>query len=82
MFNVISVVVLAALGIAGLLFLATILGTLLGGVAGLIVGAVFPYVIASLNSVLGLSLTGFEMGAVLGFVGSFLSTSTTVKSKD
>jgi hypothetical protein len=78
MFNVISAVVLSALGIAALLFAATILGTLLGGVAGLIVGAVFPYVIASLNTVLGLSLTGFEMGAVLGFVGGFLRSTTTV----
>jgi hypothetical protein len=82
MFNVISVVVLSALGVAALLFVAVILGTFVGGVVGWIVGAVFPYVIISLNSVLGLSLTGFEMGAVLGFVGSFLSTSTTVKSKD
>jgi hypothetical protein len=78
MFNVISAVVLSAMGIAALLFAATILGTLLGGVAGLIVGAVFPYVIASLNTVLGLSLTGFEMGAVLGFVGGFLRSTTTV----
>jgi len=82
MFNVISVVVLSALGVVALLFVAVILGTFVGGVVGWIIGGVFPYVIASLNSVLGLSLTGFEMGAVLGFVGSFLSTSTTVKSKD
>jgi hypothetical protein len=75
MFNVISAVVLSALGVAALLFVAVILSTFVGGVVGLIVGAVFPYVIASLNSVLGLSLTGFEMGAMLGFVGSFLSTS-------
>jgi hypothetical protein len=51
-----------------------ILGTLVGGVVGWIVGLIFPYVIISLNTVLGLSLTGFEMGALLGFVGSFLST--------
>ena len=74
-FNDISVEVLSALGVAALLYEAVILGTFVGGVAGWIIGGVFPYVIASLNSVLGLSLTGFEMGALLGFVGSFLSTS-------
>jgi hypothetical protein len=75
MFNVISVGLLGALAVAALLFVAVILGTFVGGIVGWIVGMVFPYVIASLNSVLGLTLTGFEMGAVLGFVGSFLSTS-------
>jgi len=82
MINVISAVVFGAMAVAALLFVAAIIGTFVGGVVGWIIGMVFPYVIASLNTVLGLSLTGFEMGAVLGFVGSFLSTSTTVKNKD
>jgi membrane protein YqaA with SNARE-associated domain len=68
-------VIAAGLGIAALLFLAVILGTVIGGIVGWVIGGVFPFVIVSLNTVLGLSLTGFEMGAVLGFVGSFLSTS-------
>ena len=73
--------IVAAVGIAALLFLVVILGTLVGGIVGWIVGGVFPFVIVSLNTVLGLSLTGFEMGAVLGFVGSFLSTSVREKKE-
>lgn len=68
-------VIIAGVTVAALLLLAVILGTLVGGIVGWVVGAVFPFVIVSLNTVLGLQLTGFEMGAVLGFVGSFLSTS-------
>lgn len=72
---------IAVIAIVGILFFAVILGTLVGGVVGWIIGGIFPFVIASLNTVLGLSLTGFEMGAMLGFVGSFLST-TVRQNKD
>jgi hypothetical protein len=72
-------ILLAALGIAGLLFVAVILSTLIGGIVGWIIGLVFPYVIATLNTLTGLTLTGFEMGAALGFVGSFFKSTTTVK---
>jgi hypothetical protein len=73
--------IIAGVGIAALLFLAVILGTLVGGIVGWVIGGVFPFVIVSLNTVLGLTLTGFEMGAVLGFVGSFLSTSVREKKE-
>lgn len=66
--------IFASIGIASLLFVVILTGTLFGGIAGWVIGLVFPYVIASLNTVLGLTLTGFEMGALLGFVGGFLST--------
>ena len=77
--SALSTIILAGVGIAALLFLAVILGTVIGGIVGWVIGLVFPFVIVSLNTVLGLQLTGFEMGAVLGFVGSFLSTSVRQK---
>ena len=72
-------VVLGAVAIAAILFVAVLLGTLIGGIVGAIVGMVFPFVIVTLNTLTGLTLTGFEMGAVLGFVGSFFRTSVTNK---
>jgi hypothetical protein len=73
-------VILGALGVLALLFVAMLLSTLIGGCAGWVVESVFPYVITTLNTLTGLSLTGFEMGAVLGFVGSFFKSSLTNKS--
>jgi hypothetical protein len=74
-------VILGAVAIAALLFVAVLLGTLIGGIVGWIVGLVFPFVIVTLNTLTGLTLTAFEMGAVLGFVGSFFKTSVTKESK-
>jgi hypothetical protein len=72
-----AVVLGAAVMIAAILFVAVLLGTLIGGIVGAIVGLVFPFVIETLNTLTGLTLSGFEMGAVLGFVGSFFKTSVT-----
>jgi hypothetical protein len=55
------------------------LGTLIVGIVGWIVGLVFPFVIVALNTMTGLTLTAFEMGAVLGFVGSFFKASVSTK---
>ena len=74
-------VILGAVAIAALLFVAVLLGTLIGGIVGWIVGLVFPFVIVTLNTMTGLTLTAFEMGAVLGFVGSFFKTSVTKKDE-
>jgi hypothetical protein len=76
-----GIVLGAAVMIAVLLFVVVLLGTLIGGIVGAIVGMAFPFVIDSLNTLAGLTLTGFEMGAVLGFVGSFFKTSVTKESK-
>jgi hypothetical protein len=76
-----AVVLSAAVMIAAILFVAVLLGTLIGGIVGWIVGLVFPFVIVTLNTLTGLTLTAFEMGAVLGFVGSFFKTSVTKKNE-
>lgn len=55
-------------------FILSLVATLFGGLVGLIVGMVFPFVPEAINQVIGLQLTGFEIGAVLGFVGSFFRT--------
>ena len=69
-------VLISLFSIIVLLFVGIIASTLVGGVVGWIVGAVFPFVPATLNTVTGLQLTAFEVGAVLGFVGSFFRSST------
>lgn len=76
-----AVVLSAAVMVAAILFVAVLLSTLIGGIVGAIVGMVFPFVIETLNTGTGLVLTGFEWGAVLGFVGSFFKTSVTKESK-
>jgi hypothetical protein len=74
-------VILGAISLIAILFVAMLLSTLIGGCAGWVVESVFPYVITTLNTLTGLSLTGFEMGAVLGFVGSFFKSSLTNNNK-
>ena len=61
--------------VIGALFLVIILGTLMGGVAGWTVGLVFTDTIAALKLALGLAVTDFELGAMLGFVGAFFRAS-------
>lgn len=79
--SAIAVFTLTALGIAALLFVVVLLGTLIGGIVGWVVGIVFPFVFVTLNTLTGLTLTPFEIGAVLGFVGSFFKTSAAYESK-
>ena len=55
----------------GGVFILIIIGTLMGGVAGWTVGLVFVDIMAELKSALGLDVTNFELGAMLGFVGGF-----------
>jgi hypothetical protein len=69
------VVFVGVISLVALLFVAILLGTLVGGVVGWTVDLMFPFVVVTLNTLTGLSLTAFEMGAVLGFVGSFFKSS-------
>lgn len=69
------VVILGVISLVALLFVAILLGTLVGGVVGWTVDLMFPFVVTALNTLTGLELTAFEMGAVLGFVGSFFKSS-------
>jgi len=74
------IVFLGAVGVAGLLFVAILLSTIFGGIGGWVVGGVFPYVTDTVREVTGLTLTNFELGATMGFVGSFLKTSSSSSS--
>ena len=74
------VVLLGATGVAILLFAAICLSTIFGGIAGWVVGGVFPFVTDTLRELTGLTLTNFEIGAVLGFVGSFVKSSSSSSS--
>lgn len=74
-------VIFGSLALVALLFVAVLASTVVGGVVGWIVEAVFPFVIATLNQLAGTQLTGFETGAVLGFFGSFFRSSQTNNNK-
>lgn len=58
-------------------FFIIILSTLLGGLVGFVIGLVFPFVIDTLNQIAGTSLSGFGVGAVLGFIGGFFKNPDT-----
>jgi hypothetical protein len=72
--------ILAGVGIVATLFFMIIINTLVGGVVGWCVDLVFPVVNTTLNTLSGLQLDAFDMGAVLGFFGSFFRS--TLKSKE
>ena len=68
----------------GGIFLFVIFGTLLGAVAGWIVGLVFSDTILGVLAQLGVKgITMWQFGAFMGFVGGFLKTkvSATVKNE-
>jgi hypothetical protein len=58
------------------LFVSIIAGTLMGGVVGWTVNLAFPVVTDTLNQLSGLSLSAFDQGAVLGFVGGFIRSTS------
>lgn len=64
-------------GLAVLILVAVILlSTFFGGVAGVIVGWGFPVVPDTLRELFGVTLTNFQIGATLGFFGSFFKTAS------
>lgn len=74
------IVILGAAGVAAMLFVAILLSTVFGGIAGWVVGGVFPYVTDTVRTLSGTDLTNFQIGAVLGFVGSFLKSTVSTSS--
>lgn len=67
---------LGALLLAVLLFVGALLGTLGGAFAGWTVGLLFPGTLALVSTtIFGSVIPAWQLGAALGFVGSFLSTS-------
>lgn len=72
-------IVFSLFGIVGLLFVAVLTHTVVGGIVGWIVEWAMPFVPATLNQQFGTSLSGFEVGAVLGFFGSFFRSTLSSK---
>ena len=68
-------VIFGVILVAVLFFFGALLSTVFGGFVGWVVDMVFPFVTATLNGLAGTELSGFEMGAVLGFFGSFFRSS-------
>ena len=70
-----------ALGIGGIFFFV-ILGTLMGGIAGWVVGLIFGDTILGIASQLGIhNVTMFQLGSFMGFMGGFLKTKVTAEVK-
>jgi hypothetical protein len=71
----------AVLTIGGIFFLVT-LGTLIGAIAGWVVGLFFGNTILLIAAKLGIDgITMWQFGAFLGFVGGFLKTKVTAEVK-
>jgi hypothetical protein len=71
-------------GLAGFLFLATILGPLLGGFAGWIVGFFWTDPILNFLHRFGVDTAGlsvWQIGVALGFMGGFFKASQTNNTK-
>lgn len=66
--------------VTGVVFLAIILGTMMGGVAGWVVGLVFNDTMLALKDFLGTDATNFQVGAALGFVGGFFRATVNAKT--
>ena len=65
------------LGLGGIFFFV-IFGTLLGGIAGWIVGIFFGDTILGIAQQIGIkNITMFQLGCFLGFIGGFLKTKVT-----
>jgi len=71
--------IFSIVGILVTLFIAVIASTLIGGVVGWTVNLMFPVVTSTLNQLSGLQLDAFDMGAVLGFFGSFFRSTASSK---
>ena len=71
--------IFSIVGILVTLFVAVIASTLIGGVVGWTVNLMFPVVNSTLNQLSGLQLDAFDMGAVLGFFGSFFRSTASSK---
>lgn len=56
------------------LFLGILAGTFFGGVGAYVVGMFFPYVLDTIREVSGLTLTDFELGALMGFVLGYIKS--------
>lgn len=66
----------------GAIFLFTIFGSLLGAIAGWIVGLFFGDTILGILAQLGIhNITMFQFGAFMGFIGSFLKTKVSAEVK-
>ena len=66
----------------GGIFVFVILGTLLGGIAGWIVGLAFGETILGILNQMGLhDVTMFQVGAFAGFFGGYLKTKVTAEVK-
>lgn len=70
-------IIASALAVLGLAFIMPILGTLIGAFMGLIVGLFFGQTILDFLAAVGVNTVGMTMwqvGAAMGFLGSFLRT--------
>lgn len=73
---------LAAVGVAALIVIVAVLGTVFGAIGGWIVGLMFDETLAKLATAIGLEGTpAWQLGAMLGFVGGFFKSSVSASSK-
>lgn len=70
-------VLVGAVAFTALLFISVLFGTVIGAFAGWVVGLVFTDTMITLAKMLGQpGMEAWQLGAILGFVGSFFRSSS------
>ena len=76
----ISKVIGGAVGVAVIMFLMLLVYPFFGGVAGWVFAWIFDESFLKLVELLNVEATGWQVGAILGFVGEFFRTTVSNKS--
>lgn len=72
-------VFIATVGFMSLVCVLSILGVCFGALSGWLVGLIFPFTFVQLKFHFGLALfEPWQIGALLGWIGGFLKTQTTL----
>jgi len=69
-------ILMTSVTIISLWFIYMLISPVLGGIAGWLIGGIFPFVVNTINDLIGSDLTGFQIGVILGFIRSFLRQQT------
>lgn len=68
--------ILGSVTVVGIvLFFVCLIGTVMGALAGWIVGLVFPETLGLLAKMLNVDAAPWQLGAILGFIGGFFRSS-------
>lgn len=79
--DTLGVILIAAVTVAIAVFVGALAATAVGALVGWLVGLVFSGSMAHLQDFLHTTAEPYQIGAMLGFIGSFFRSSVTTNSK-